>query len=128
VQINNIYSQAYVAGIFSLSEGACFASTQYLLSGLPVVSTKSKGGRDIWYNDENSIICEDNETDCYNCIQLAKQKVLNGEFDKQTIRANTIVLMNKFRDVLTDCIIIKLKDIFDVNMNKNELFLNLSIY
>ena len=36
--------------------------------------------------------------------------------------------MNKFRDVLTDCIIIKLKDIFDVDMNKNNLRLNLSIY
>ncbi len=44
--------------ILSKKEGACFASSEYLLSGIPVVSTKSFGGRDIWYDDYNSIVCE----------------------------------------------------------------------
>ena len=42
-------------------EGACYSSSEYLLCGIPVVSTWSHGGRDIWYNDYNSIICDANE-------------------------------------------------------------------
>ena len=44
--------------ILSEVEGACFSSSEYLLSGIPVVSTPSKGGRDAWYNEYNSIVCE----------------------------------------------------------------------
>jgi len=44
--------------ILSEEEGACYASSEYLLSGIPVVSTHSQGGRDVWYNDYNSVICD----------------------------------------------------------------------
>lgn len=42
-------------------EGACYSSSEYLLCGIPVVSTWSHGGRDVWYNDYNSIVCDANE-------------------------------------------------------------------
>ena len=35
----------------SAVEGAMYASVQYLLCGLPVVSTKSLGGRDVFFDD-----------------------------------------------------------------------------
>lgn len=126
--ICNIYNQSYVAGIFSLEEGACFASTQYLLAGLPVISTKSIGGRDIWYNSNNSIICENNENDCYKCFQIAKEKLINGEFNRINIRNNTVELMNKHRNIFIECLINKLKQLFDLEVNPNELNINLSIY
>ncbi len=47
-----------VGGAFSAIEGVCFSSSEYLLCGLPVVSTPSKGGRAIWYDSDNSIIVE----------------------------------------------------------------------
>lgn len=50
-------NQSHVGLILSEREGACFASSEYLLCGIPVVSTPSKGGRDVWYNADNSIIC-----------------------------------------------------------------------
>lgn len=50
-------NQSHVGLILSEREGACFASSEYLLCGIPVVSTFSKGGRDIWYNEDNSIQC-----------------------------------------------------------------------
>jgi glycosyltransferase involved in cell wall biosynthesis len=40
--------------VLSEEEGASFASSEYLLCGVPVVSTFSKGGRDVWYNEYNS--------------------------------------------------------------------------
>lgn len=51
-------NQAWCGLILSEVEGACFASSEYLLCGIPVVSTPSFGGRDVWYNDYNSVICD----------------------------------------------------------------------
>lgn len=57
-QVVKILNQSKVGLILSELEGTCRASSEYLLCGLPVVSTESKGGRDIWYTKQNSIICE----------------------------------------------------------------------
>lgn len=127
-QICNIYNKSYVGGIFSLCEGACFASTQYLLAGIPIVSTESKGGRDIWYNFSNSIICNNNEDDCYKSVQKAKNMVITGEFNRESIRNNTIELINKFRNELKKNIIEKFKNLFNIQINMNELNINLAIY
>lgn len=51
-------NQSHVGLILSASEGACFSSSEYLLCGVPVVSTPSFGGRDVWYNEYNAIICD----------------------------------------------------------------------
>jgi hypothetical protein len=37
-----------------------FASMEYLLTGIPVVTTPSRGGRAVFFNHENSIVCEPN--------------------------------------------------------------------
>lgn len=50
------YNQAYAGLILSALEGANLASTEYLLCGIPVVSTPSKGGRDEFFTPENSTI------------------------------------------------------------------------
>ena len=50
--------QSKVGLILSEAEGACYSSSEYLLAGIPVVSTPSYGGRDIWYNEVNSVICD----------------------------------------------------------------------
>ena len=126
--ICHIYNKSYVAGIFSKCEGACFASTQYLLAGIPVVSIESKGGRDIWYNTGNSIICDNNKDDCYKSVMKAKEMLINGEFNRESIRNNTIELMNKFRNKFKEHLIIKFKNIFNIEINIDELNINFSIY
>jgi glycosyltransferase involved in cell wall biosynthesis len=50
------YSQAYAGLCLSAEEGAMLASCEYLLCGIPVVSTPSKGGRDEFFSPHNSII------------------------------------------------------------------------
>lgn len=45
-EVAEILSKSHCGLILSETEGACFASAEYLLSGLPVVSTPSQGGRD----------------------------------------------------------------------------------
>lgn len=44
--------------ILSEKEGACYSSSEYLLCGIPVVSTKSYGGRDVWYDEYNSRVVD----------------------------------------------------------------------
>jgi glycosyltransferase involved in cell wall biosynthesis len=50
------YNQAYAGLCLSAQEGAMLASCEYLLCGIPVVSTPSKGGRDEFFSPQNSII------------------------------------------------------------------------
>jgi Iap family predicted aminopeptidase len=94
--------------MFSECEGACFASSQYLLCGLPVISIKSLGGRDILYNEHNSIICENNEDAIYEACELGKQKLLSGEFNREKIRDLHIKQMDEHRNRLINYINSKL--------------------
>jgi hypothetical protein len=104
VQINTYYNQSRIGGIFSESEGACFASSQYLLVGLPVVSIKSSGGRDVWYNEYNSVICDNDEDSIYNACQMAQNKLASGEFNREKIRELHLQKMDEHRNTLIEYI------------------------
>ena len=51
-QVNAALDRAAVGLILSEVEGSSYASMEYLLAGLPVVSTPSKGGRDVFFDSE----------------------------------------------------------------------------
>lgn len=59
-EINAAINQCRVGICLSAEEGPMFASTQYLLAGLPVVSTKSRGGRDEFFEPDYVRIVDDN--------------------------------------------------------------------
>lgn len=118
-QVNNIYNQSYCGGIFSATEGACFSSSEYLLAGLPVISTKSTGGRDVWYNKNNSIIIEPTEEAVNNAVALCKVNLKNGIFDRNKIRNDHIELSNIMRNFFINYV----QTIFDrhkINLNSKE--------
>lgn len=76
-------NESYCGLALSAEEGACYSSSEYLLSGVPVVSTKSKGGRDLWYDNYNSIICEsDTAEDVLDAVNYFK----NNQRDPHRIR------------------------------------------
>jgi len=79
--------------ILSEYEGACYSSSEYLLCGIPVVSTESKGGRSVWYNSYNSIICDANEE----AVSSAVAKLCSEKKDPQRIRDMHINLSMHFR-------------------------------
>lgn len=54
-------NRCMVGEVFSQEEGTCWAATEYLLCGLPVVSTPSRVGREVWLNSANCIIVEPNQ-------------------------------------------------------------------
>jgi len=97
-EISTIINSSYIGGIFSIEEGACYASTEYLLCGLPVLSTFSKGGRDIWYNDDNSIVCE--PENIYKCYHIIKNNIDKGIYNPNKIRENCLKIMEEHRLIL----------------------------
>jgi len=66
-------NEAYCGLILSDVEGASFASSEYLLCGIPVVSTHSEGGRDAWYDDYNSLVVEANVDAVYEAVMKFKE-------------------------------------------------------
>lgn len=52
-QVVEVLNQSFCGGVFSEAEGGNYSSGEYLLCGLPVVSTPSKGGRDEYFNEDN---------------------------------------------------------------------------
>lgn len=57
-EVNAALARASVGLVLSEVEGSSYASIEYLLAGLPVVSTPSKGGRDVYFDSEHCIVCE----------------------------------------------------------------------
>lgn len=97
-EIVTAYNASRVGLALSKEEGAMYASTEYLLCGLPVVSTKSKGGRDIFYNDLNSVIVNELEDEVESAIQKLSSRASNG----QKIRDETLKIMYTHRQNLSN--------------------------
>lgn len=87
------YNQAHTGLILSALEGANLASCEYLLCGIPVVSTPSKGGRDEFFTPENSTIVPPEAQAVSQAVQTWKE--LSPE--PQKIREQTLQKMNNLR-------------------------------
>ena len=72
-EICEIINESNCGLCLSREEGACYSSSEYLLCGVPVVSTRSRGGRDVWYTEENSIICTDSEEGVKEAVEELKK-------------------------------------------------------
>ena len=87
------YNQAYCGLCLSAVEGPMLASTEYLLCGIPVVSTPSKGGRDVFFNEHNSMVVPP-ETDA---IARAVRRWKESPSNPQEIREQTLHKINNLR-------------------------------
>ena len=85
------------------------ASSEYLLCGLPVVSTPSRGGRDVWYNDRNAVICAPTSAAVREAVEEIKTGLETGRFDRILIRGHHVRLAQVMRDRFADCV----QQIFD---------------
>jgi hypothetical protein len=92
----NLISQAHCGVIFSSNEGGCYASTEYLLSGIPVVSTHSIGGRDAYYDDVTAIVVNSDPEEISKAVQAIKDR----KIDPFEIRNRAISVSEKMLDTL----------------------------
>jgi glycosyltransferase involved in cell wall biosynthesis len=111
-------AESKVGVLLSEFEGACYSSSEYLLCGLPVVSTWSHGGRDVWYNDYNSIICDANP----DLIAEAVQRLASFGRKREKIRETHIQQANYFRSNFVNMISDVFAEVGDTSISARECF------
>ncbi len=92
-EVSAANNRARVGLCLSATEGAMLSSIQYLLCGLPVVTTPSRGGRDVFFDAENSITVVDDAK----AVAGGVQTIIARNSDPWEIRAATIFRMNEHR-------------------------------
>ena len=116
-QVVQKINESHVGLCLSSFEGACFASSEYLLCGIPVVSTKSVGGRDFWYDNYNSIICEDTE----DSVAEAVNYFLKNKRDPEIIRSRHIEKASQQRSLFIQVLQKTFFD-YDISLNASEYY------
>lgn len=102
VELTNLYNNTSCGLMLSTIEGACFTVVEYLLSGIPVVSTRAEtpiglGGRELWLNCHNSVYVEPNPKDVADGVNA----LISRSNDPLAIRTACINEMQRQRSVLT---------------------------
>ncbi|MCL2933807.1 MAG: hypothetical protein MGG11_16625 [Trichodesmium sp. MAG_R03] len=87
-------NQSHCGLVLSAEEGACQTSSEYLLYGIPVVSTSSLGGGDMWHNENNSIICEAT----VDAVASPVEKFIKNPPDAQRIHQKHIEKAKEYRE------------------------------
>lgn len=102
VEVKRKINESYCGLLLSDKEGACFSSSEYLLCGIPVVSTHSEGGRDVWYSSYNSKVVDADPSSIADAVEYFK----NNPRDPFKIRnehiSKSMYFRNKFIAYLGD--------------------------
>lgn len=93
-------SRARVGLILSASEGANYATVEYLLSGLPVVSTRSEGGRDVFFDPDYVMVVDDDPA----AVAAGVRELVARRLDPEEIRRRTLAKVLEFRGVFIDLV------------------------
>lgn len=121
-KISNSLNQSLFGGIFSKIEGGCFSSAEFLSCGLPVLSVYCKGGREVHYNESNSVMCDPNIDDVLLKTKIIYQNCINGVYNNEKIREDFLNTVNynkiKFSNLLKNVL-----DKIEININHQE-FIN----
>lgn len=91
--VNRAYNQARVGLCLSAIEGQMRASMEYMLSGLAVISTRSLGGRDYFFDDEYCSVVSDDPRAVRDAVQAA---IARG-IPRSHIRTRTLVKVERER-------------------------------
>ena len=92
-EVNQCLNACKVGLCLSRVEGSVYSSVQYLLSGLPVVSTRSLGGRDVFFDREYVLIVEDEEE----AVRRGVKELIEKRIPAQRIRHKTLEKMRDHR-------------------------------
>ncbi len=93
-KINEIYGQSRCGLILSAEEGGCFASLEYLLCGLPVVTTPNIGGRDEFFDKDYVVWAEP----APEAVAEAVEKAVSLPISAEEIRRRTLEKVRKHRE------------------------------
>lgn len=88
-----LINQARVGLILSEVEGASYVTAEYLACGIPVVSTPSLGGRDVYLDASNSLIVEPTE----DAVAAGVERMIHTSTDSTLISTRHARLSDDFR-------------------------------
>lgn len=94
--VNDVLARSRVGLCLSAEEGAMYASVEYLLAGLPVVSTPNIGGRDL-FSDPDFWLTADATPDS---IREAVDEMIGRDLSPDRIRARTLKRIHDHRERL----------------------------
>ena len=97
-EVNGCYNRCRVGLCLSEQEGAMYASAQYLLAGLPVVSTPSRGGRDVLFDERTGLIVEPDA----DAVRRGVEQMIARDLDPRQVREITLTKMREHRRRLVD--------------------------
>lgn len=92
-EICGIYGQSRCGLMLSAREGGCFAAAEYLLAGLPVVTTHNIGGRDTFFHEDYTVWCDPDPQS----VKLAVEKAISLPISPEEIRSRAIGIMEEQR-------------------------------
>ena len=96
--VNRAYAEARVGLCLSAEEGAMYASVEYMLAGLPVVTTPSRGGREVFIDPE---FCTTVEPDPQ-AVRAAVDGLIAADIPREHIRASTLERLGAHRRQFCD--------------------------
>ena len=97
-QINHVLNRSKVGLILSAFEGNNKASIEYLLSGLPVVSTPSKGGRDVFFDPDYCAIVDPSPA----AVKNGVQELIDRDINPHHVREQTLKKIRAHRQRFLD--------------------------
>lgn len=97
-EVNHLLNQSRVGLCLSACEGTMYAIVEYLLCGLPVVSTASLGGRDTWLDPRFTRVVADDPQQ----IAAAVKDLIDRNLCPHMIRSETLIRMAEHRQRLVD--------------------------
>jgi glycosyltransferase involved in cell wall biosynthesis len=99
-RVTEYLNRARVGLCLSKVEGGMYASIEYLLSGLCVVSTKSSGGREVFFDSRFCRIADDNPAS----VSEAVNDLIASQIDPHFVRNETLVKVEASRRRFIDYI------------------------
>ena len=92
-QVNDAYSKASVGLCLSALEGAMLSSMEYMLAGLPIVSTPSKGGRDVFFSEDHCLIVQPDE----HAVAIAVEDLVQRGISRDDVRDRALAAIGPHR-------------------------------
>ena len=100
-EVCRFINQSQTGLMLSEIEGANYASAQYLLCGIPIVTTPSKGGRETLFHPDYVITTAAEPA----AIERAVQELIERNLNPQEIRQRTLEIIQRHREYFLDYVV-----------------------
>ncbi len=103
--VNAAYNQAAVGLCLSEVEGAMLSSMEYMLAGLPIVSTPSLGGRDLFFDPEYCLVVPPDPRQVRDAVAALRARAIPRAYVREKTLARIEAQRRSFLAVLDDFLV-----------------------